>query len=511
VCRYRECVIDGEGDEQQRGLDEPSLIGQETPQRPERPFARPDQIELVEALDDAVMLRRLVTLVGYIGDGRPVDEMGDLTPYDTDQLRRLLDIDDPVEGLAEQLGHLPTSGLLPSLNYVIQVALVAGLLRNTAAVDIGDLDDERDLDLDLEDPFDAAIDDADIVPGPQAHLAEGVSLQLAEVAFQAMLEDAGPTTVSDDFDPRYGFASLAEEIDAMAVKLLFWLDQDDGRLFAVDDLATRVWQLLQRELNLDAISGYALDDLRRLVVNDVSHLLRRYAELGVVFIIDEYEVGDGEGRTGVKGGRVGIEPLGRWLLLRLAAEVLGTRGTAEDFVNLGAADMLRAAADLPGAQVEARIDGWLDATGEGAAEALVEAWSVVSSVERRLAYHTLLRLGSDRAPSPSRMEELGQAELAFVYGVDSGQAPLREVDRAGDPAGWVALVATVIELLGSAAAMEWAGASSGSLGITVMLERAWRVGGTDTPYVLDTIGSSHPDKKTAKAARKALFKLRSAD
>lgn len=46
-----------------------------------------------------------------------------------------------------------------------------------------------------------------------------------------------------------------------------------------------------------------------------------------------------------------------------------------------------------------------------------------------------------------------------------------------------------------------------------MLERAWRVGkGTDsTPYVLTIIGSSHPDKKTAKAARKALFKLRSAD
>ena len=240
----------------------------------------------------------------------------------------------------------------------------------------------------------------------------------------------------------------------------------------MDDLATRVWQLLQRELNLDAISGYALDDLRRLVVNDVSHLLRRYAELGVVFIIDEYEVGDGEGRTGVEGGRVGLEPLGRWLLLRLAAEVLGNRGTAEDFVNLGCADMLRSAADLPGAQVEARIDGWLDATGEGAAEALVEAWSVVSSVERRLAYHTLLRLGSDRAPSPSRMEELGQAELAFVYGVDSGQAPLREVDRAGDPAGWVALVAT------ASRAVTW---------------------------------SSHPDKKTAKAARKALFKLRSAD
>ena len=507
--RYREYVIDGE-DEQQQRLDDPSPVGQEAPRRSKGPWGMPDPAELVEELDHATLLRRLVQLVDYIGDGRPVDEMGDLTPYDTDQLRRLLGIDDPVEGLAEQLGHLPTSGLLPSLNYVIQVALVAGLLRNTAAIDIDDLDDELDLDLDLEDPFDTAMDHADIVPGPQADLAEEVSLQLAQVVFRAMLEDAGPVTVSNDFDARYGIAPLAEEVDAMAVKLLFWLDQDDGRPFAVDDLATRVWQVLQSELNREAISGYALDDLRRLVANDVSHLLHRYAELGVVYIVGEYEVGDGEGWTGVEGGRVGLEPLGRWLLLRLAAEVLGNRGTAEDFVNLGCADMLRSAADLSGAQVEASIDEWLEATGEGAAEALIEAMPSVASVERRIAYHTLLRVGPNGAPSPRRMEELGHAELALVYGVDSGQTQFRDVDRSDDPSGWVALMAIVAELLGSLAVVEWAEQAAGPGGITDMLQRVWRVSGHDTEYVLDTIGSSHPDKKTAKAARKALFKFRSA-
>ena len=97
--RYREYVIDGE-DEQQQRLDDPSPVGQEAPRRSKGPWGMPDPAELVEELDHATLLRRLVQLVDYIGDGRPVDEMGDLTPYDTDQLRRLLGIDDPVEGLS---------------------------------------------------------------------------------------------------------------------------------------------------------------------------------------------------------------------------------------------------------------------------------------------------------------------------------------------------------------------------------------------------------------------------
>ena len=89
---YREHVFDGEDDDAQQlreacdrstsereqlvgSLDEPPLFGQEAPPRPERRFVMSDPAELVEALDEAVLLRRLVQLVDYIGDGRPVDGM----------------------------------------------------------------------------------------------------------------------------------------------------------------------------------------------------------------------------------------------------------------------------------------------------------------------------------------------------------------------------------------------------------------------------------------------------
>ena len=64
----------------------------------------------------------------------------------------------------------------------------------------------------------------------------------------------------------------------------------------------------------------------------------------------------------------------------------------------------------------------------------------VVSVERRIAYHTLLRVGPNGAPSPRRMEELGHAELALLYGVDSGQTQFRDVERSDEPARWVPLM-----------------------------------------------------------------------
>lgn len=47
------------------------------------------------------------------------------------------------------------------------------------------------------------------------------------------------------------------------------------------------------------------------------------------------------------------------------------------------------------------------------------------------------------------------------------------------------------------------------VGILDMLDQAWRVEGDATETALDAVGSSHPDKLVAKAARKALFKFRS--
>ncbi|MCH7670479.1 MAG: hypothetical protein IIC71_14955, partial [Acidobacteria bacterium] len=76
---------------------------------------------------------------------------------------------------------------------------------------------------------------------------------------------------------------------------------------------------------------------------------------------------------------------------------------------------------------------------------------------------------------------------------------------------FVRLLGVVIELWGPVAAVgAWAGPAAGADGLLSMVEQAWRVKLPETEQVLSAIGDGHPDKPTAKAARRALFKYRTA-
>jgi hypothetical protein len=85
------------------------------------------------------------------------------------------------------------------------------------------------------------------------------------------------------------------------------------------------------------------------------------------------------------------------------------------------------------------------------------------------------------------------------------------MDCTGDAERFVRLLGAVIELWGPDAALgAWAEPAAGADGLLSMVDQAWRVRLPETEQVLAAIGSGHPDKPTAKAARKALFKYRSA-
>jgi hypothetical protein len=85
------------------------------------------------------------------------------------------------------------------------------------------------------------------------------------------------------------------------------------------------------------------------------------------------------------------------------------------------------------------------------------------------------------------------------------------MDCCGDPERFVRLLGAVIELWGPDAALSaWAEPAAGADGLVVMLNQTWRVKRPETEQVLAAIGSGHPDKPIARAARKALFKHRSA-
>jgi hypothetical protein len=180
--------------------------------------------------------------------------------------------------------------------------------------------------------------------------------------------------------------------------------------------------------------------------------------------------------------------------------------------DLPAAELLGAACDLPDDIARGELDAWVEHSGERAAHELCDALPTVDETGRGLAFRALLRIG---APATEAVESLRAhvdlADFVTVFRVDTLAAAPHEMDRAGDPAGWVRLLHTVIELWGPDAAVSaWAVPASGEPGIETMLETAWRVPGEQTEVVLAAIGGRHPDKRSAKAARKALFKHRSA-
>jgi hypothetical protein len=253
-----------------------------------------------------------------------------------------------------------------------------------------------------------------------------------------------------------------------------------------------------------------LDFYRWLVADDTRYALHRYAELGIVRVLDEQEIVETTGESRRSGGRVELDRLGKVLVSRLLAEASGGPPIGS-LKHLDAIDLLRAAADIPDGLAEAELDNWLASSDETAVERLIEAMVVVSPLERHGGYHALLRLGPELAPSCQQFEKAGLGDVALVFGVDTGLFRPEGFEMGNDPESWVGLVATVADLWGTdVAATGWAEQAVGAGGLTAMLEQAWRVGGEATETALGAVGSSHPDKLTAKAARKALFKFRSA-
>jgi hypothetical protein len=86
--------------------------------------------------------------------------------------------------------------------------------------------------------------------------------------------------------------------------------------------------------------------------------------------------------------------------------------------------------------------------------------------------------------------------------------PPLEADAA--PAAMVESLAVILAVGGPATVADTLGDLGPPAEQANVLERLWRVDSPHTTAVLEAIADGHPDKGVAKAARKALFKRRSA-
>jgi len=326
--------------------------------------------------------------------------------------------------------------------------------------------------------------------------ADGLSAEgfdLMEAA-QAAYAGIGRLVYTETLSRWLGAGPDAALFDAVADGLALAGDQG----VTEPDLVDVAWRTLIAEVAVGAQARGRRKEVRQDVAAETAWLVELLTDLGAASVADD---------------RVQLTPLGVWLWrtdrLAAGAEV----PLVGELQDAPVGQLLAVAAHYPPALAEAEIDRWVNAAGGVRAAAALAEHAVATDepAERSLALATLDRLGAEAEPSLRTLlddptcrphglawlQRHGADDLDALAPDDSGAALIEHLAvalTASGPSGAVDALATV----GAPAAQARA------------IDELWRTQSPHTEAVLDGVGHAHPDKTVAKAARRALFKLRSA-
>lgn len=308
-----------------------------------------------------------------------------------------------------------------------------------------------------------------------------------EAAYRLLLalHQVGPVNYHFGED-RYGLGWYADGVDDALPMLLVDLYRAPATL-TVTDVGDGFWRAAQHHLAQLGVAEQRWAVLRTGFDFGVGLALRRLMEFGVVEEDD--------------AGLLRLTALGAWCVHRLVSP-------ATDAPVLGALaacsgqELLLKAGDLPEPVAAAEIDHWLSLHGP---DALVAALRSAGATGRALAFRALLRAGPAAADAVAALdEEPALAAYADVWRVDTLQrTPL----PATDAKRLVRVLGAVLDVWGPQSLPHWTALLSEAP--LPLVEQAWRLRLRETEAVLAALGGVG-DKSLAKAARKSLFKLRSA-
>ncbi|KAF4411152.1 hypothetical protein CRI70_09280 [Streptomyces sp. Ru87] len=502
------------------------------------PVRLPSEAELARQALAAPLLARAVRLARWCEPGVRVGAGGELT----------------AAGLREAAAHLGLDGSedgADETNEAWRLAVDTGLVEidedDDAAEDGGDGGDgARSGDAgsgagedagDGGDGEDTAVGTA--TPGEESrHVTSGSPQDVLEIwlaGLEALLSDAAAPDLSDLVE------SIAEtgEIDLDA---LDWdpeheadvLDSVLGNLY----LLTALEDGTERSVPLPALAASVIvpDDMTEptdAVLEEVSEAMMRLDDqfrllepIGLVeyqpvdeALIEELDE-QGSAATGEidegdvsRYGMVRLTPLGvhgvraRLLDAGVAAPAVG------DLAGEGAAVLLDRLPGYPEAAAQTEIEQWLGRREpEAAARELLLAGrgDDPAAPMRRLGCQQALSLVGKEAEPALRdvLDDPQLGGLARVWLAEHGAADVPEPPQ--DMVFWLT-VDTIAAQLGSAGdSAELEGLVQGLVGQhSGFFETAWRVDHPATAEVLEAMGRLHPDRQTAKEARKAAYKARS--
>lgn len=438
------------------------------------PRPRPSVIDLPDeallaAAESSLLLQRVGRLVEFVGDGRPVTDEGVLPAADAETLVDVLGTED-----------------LRWVDLVFQLALELELLEILGARVV-----------------------------PVAHDEEAGPLELFLAALVVLLTEYGPAVhwfeeAAEDHE------ALADDVDETLVYVLGDLLSVDGPRH-VEDAGGLLWAELRGFDEPETPEDEAWADIE---LDLVDAMVRRafdvFADLGVVVVEGEaepeQEAPDGMGRS---GGTVALTPIGAWSVGRLLTllEQEAAAAYVPQLSDLPAAELLGGIWDIESPEEGAtELEAWIEARGlEAAIAELCGALPDVDDPSRGLVVRTLLALGPVTRSAMTEVPETPElAPFVLLHRAEFDEDVPPELDCAGDPERWIRVVSAALHVWDDAVpVLAVAHHAAGDPGLPVMLDVAWRVRGAATEDVLDLLGSNHPDRATAKAARKALHKHQS--
>lgn len=448
------------------------------------PLALPDDATLAAAALESSAMTQLVRFLEWIGDGRPLTDKGNLKRADGRQLIDLLGTADRFdETIGDRTFRTKSTTELPTVDLVYRLAVAARLARRHR----GTVKRTRRGTALIRAAGGGDTDAAEVLEAWRTVVLEMVRMGL----IRAGRED------------RYGMLWWAEVLEEDAVGLLCAV-AIGGAALSVDRVAEGAHDNV-----VDEFDHVMTDTHRSYLPDAVAHgmgtLVDRLAWLGVA-TRDGVEVETDEwGYEHRRGGEVALTPLGSWfvrpVLIAQGIEVpmIGEHAGAD------ADELLDAVVGWPPDAFEAEVRAWASARSDPSEDLAAAARHAYGLERPNLVFEALGVIGEEAVPVVRALgSDAVLRPFARLWLAERGYETPDSVATADEPAGVVHSLATLLVGGGHEALCDVA--RRGDVG-TAQIDQLWRVDDPWTGLVLDALGGV-PDKKVAKAARRALFKHR---
>jgi hypothetical protein len=438
----------------------------------------PPPVAEVEATAAASpLLAKVEALRDHLGpDGKPLTDKGNLKLADGRALVVLLDTGDEMDPqIGEKTFRTGSTAELRRLNFILDLAKEAGAVR---------------------------VHKRRLIPVKA--WATRPTTHRAAALFAAIIE-LGP--LQSLFSGRYWFFDEFHQLldDGIVHWLAPLLAADDADL-PLDSMIDWTLSVVKQQL-APSVPDLRPQDWDRFTRQDMSRTFEILELAGVVRWTDRIEVPERYGPSSWTGGTVELTALGRHVLPDYLDDAGYTLRRADGIADGDGADLIDGMLSVVETQHEALVAGWqIDRPAVERVQLLTDAVAASDTAEGRLMGFVALDMFDLDVAEPLVRELLDSrvAGHAALWLIAHGRADADTLGCFVDIGALVDVLASNLEDPDVLCDL-----FTTALDPFKLLEELWRHPAAETALVLDALGGQLPDRKLAKAARKAAMRHRS--